>query len=165
MAFRRPAQWPTFAALVIALIALGVGAVGWFRPVPHTNQPPARTAPPFTDNQIADAKAQVCNAYSTVHTAVVVNTHRPNPIPGDAIGALAAAANGRLALYAGGDYLLDRLAAEPATPADLADAIRSLANKSKELAIVFLADEPDSAQDPLRRALDYDVETIDRLCK
>jgi hypothetical protein len=161
----RVSRWPSFVAGVIAFIGVIVGVVGWFRPVPQNSPPPHPPVPIFTDKQIADAKAQVCAAYNIVHDAVTINTHRANPVPGDAIGALAAAANGRLALYAGGDYLLDRLANEPATPTDLADAVRSLANKSKELGIVFLADKPESVQDPLRRTLDSDVATIDRLCK
>ncbi|EUA16077.1 putative alanine and proline rich membrane protein [Mycobacterium xenopi 4042] len=54
---------------------------------------------------------------------------------------------------------------EPAAPPDLVAAVRSLANRSEELGMVFLADKPDSIQNPLRQDLDADVATIDRLCK
>jgi hypothetical protein len=163
-ALPKPSRWLSFAALVIALIGVLLGVVGWFRPISHNGRPPNPPVPTFNGQQVANAKAQICDAYNLVHDAVIINTHRPNPVPRDAIGALAAAANGRLALYAGGDYLLNRLAMEPAAPADLAEAVRSLASKSKELGMVFLADKLDAIQDPLRRALDSDVATIDRLC-
>ncbi|TDH47910.1 hypothetical protein E2F47_26035 [Mycobacterium eburneum] len=153
------------ASLVVALVAVGVAIAAWLRPVPESSPPPPPSEPTYSDQQIAKAKANVCEAYNTVSHAVLVNTHRPNPVPGDDVGALAAAANGRLALYAGGDYLLDRLAANPAAPGGLVKAIRSLANQSKEIGIAFLADEPDSVQEPLRRALDADVATIDGLCQ
>ena len=61
MAFGRPARWPAFTALAIALIGLAVGVVGWFRPVPHNNQPPPK--PTYTEQQTADAKAKVCAAF------------------------------------------------------------------------------------------------------
>lgn len=164
-AFHRASRWLSFAALAIALIGVVIGVVGWFRPVPHNSPPLAPPNPTFSDKQIGDAKTHVCAAYGLVHDAVIINTHRSNPAPGDAIGALAVAANGRLALYAGGDYLLGRLAMEPAAPPDLVAAVRSLANRSEELGMVFLADKPDSIQNPLRQDLDADVATIDRLCK
>lgn len=50
----------------------------------------------------------------------MLNTNQANPVPGDPTGDLAVAANARLALYSGGDYLLRRLTAEPATPASCA---------------------------------------------
>lgn len=36
----------------------------------------------------------------------MLNTNQANPVPGDPTGDLAVAANARLALYSGGDYLL-----------------------------------------------------------
>jgi hypothetical protein len=148
----------------VALIAVAVAVAAWLRPVPD-NGPPASSAPTFTDQQIADAKADVCAAYKVVTHAVRVNTHRPNPAPGDEVGILAAAANGRLALYAGGNYLLDRLIADPATPDALVTGVRSLANTLQKFGIDALADEPDTIQDQLRRNLDIDVEVIDQLCQ
>lgn len=163
MVFSRPARWPTVATFVIALIGVAVGVVGWLRPTPQNSPPPTPPAPTFTEKEVTEAKADVCDAYKTVADAVRLNTHRPKP--DDETGSLAAVANGRLALYAGGDYLLDQLAAEPATPADLATAVQALARTLKKFGIVALADAPDSVQDPLRRDLDSDVGTIDRLCK
>jgi hypothetical protein len=165
MVSRRPSRWPTLAALMIALIGVAAGIIGWFRPVPHNDHQPTPTAPTYTDQQIADAKASICSAYNLAKNEVAVNTHRPNPVEGDKSGLLAAVAMARLALYSGGDYLLYQLAAEPATTADLADAVRSLANSYEEFAIRALNDEPDSALDALRHDIDADIAKIDGLCK
>jgi hypothetical protein len=151
--------------LVVAIIGIGVGLVGWFRPMPHTNAPLAPPQPIYTEQQIADAKSHVCDAYSVAKNEVASNTSRPNPIEGDEIGAIAVGTNGRLALYVGGDYLLDQLAAEPATPVDLVNHVRSLANSYKKIAINALNNEPNSALDPLRHAIDSDIMRIDGLCK
>ncbi|HYB36495.1 MAG TPA: hypothetical protein VEF72_12475 [Mycobacterium sp.] len=151
--------------LAIALIGVGVGIVGWFRPVPHNDHEPAPTAPTYTDQQITDAKASICAAYNISKNEVFENTHRPNPVEGDEIGSLAVAANGRLGLYAGGDYLLKRLAAEPAAPSDLANAVRALANSYEEFGIRALNNEPNSGLDALRHDIDADIAKIDGLSK
>jgi hypothetical protein len=165
MALRSPSRWPSFAALAIAIIGLAIGVVGWFRPVAPSERPVAPVAPTYTDQQIANAKTNICAAYEVVKNEVFVNTHRPNPAEGDEIGSLAVAANGRLALYAGGDYLLKRLAGEPATPSKLADAVRALANAYEEAGIRTLNYEPNSALDALRHDIDADIAKIDGLCK
>lgn len=165
MAPRKPARWPAFAMLVITLIAVGAAVATWLRPLPETKTPSAPPAPTFTGQQIADAKANICDVFKTVSKAVDWNTHLTNPVPGDEIAARATQVYGTLALYEGGDYLLDRLAAEPATSPELAKPIKSLGETLKKFGIVVLAGEPDSARDPLRHAVDADFTTIDGLCK
>lgn len=163
----RASRVPTFTALVslvIALAAIGVAIAAWLRPIPEHNAPPP-SAPTYTEQEIADAKADVCEAYKSIDQAVVTNTHRPSPAPGDEIGSLATAANARLALYAGGDYLLSRLEADPATRADLAAPVRSLAYMYKEFGIRALNNEPNSDLDPLRHGIDENSATIERLCE
>ncbi|MCV7035943.1 hypothetical protein BMW24_008960 [Mycobacterium heckeshornense] len=164
MSFRSPSRWPSFAALAIAIIGLGVGITGWFRPLPHEIHEQAPTAPAYSDQQIANAKTDVCVAYNYAKNEVALNTHRPD-FEGDPVGSLAAATMKRLSLYAAGDYLLTRLTAQPATPAELADAVRSLANSYEQAAMRILNDEPSAALDPLRHAVDSDISKIDELCK
>lgn len=162
----RASRVPTFTALVslvIALAAIGVAIAAWLRPMPEHNAPPP-SAPTYTEQEIADAKGDVCGAYKVVKNEVRVNTYRPD-LQGDEVGSLASAAMKRLAIFAGGNYLLDRLVAEPATPAELAKSIRSLANSYEEFGIRALNNEPDSGLDPIRRAVDAELAVIDRLCK
>ncbi|KAA8961596.1 hypothetical protein [Mycobacterium sp.] len=153
------------AMLVLTLIAVGAAIAAWLRPLPHTNPPSTPPPPAFTDQQIATAKANVCDAYKIVNQSIVWNTHRRNPIPGNEIGELARGTTGDLALYEGGDYLLDRLAAEPATPPELAKPVKSAGDTLKKFGIIALAGEPPAIREPLQRAADADLDIIDGLCK
>jgi hypothetical protein len=93
-----------------------------------------------------------------------MNTHLENPTPGDPTGQLAVAANARLALVGGGAYLRDRLDAEPATPGDLVNAVKSMANTIEQLGVNYLAGAANIVQDPLRQELDSEIGQIDGMC-
>lgn len=127
--------------------------------------PPAPATPHFSNQQIADAKASICAAHNLVHRAVSINTNRENPRPGDEIGRMAVAAHARLALFDGGAYLLSRLEVELATPSELANSVRLLANSLQRLAINSMADESDSEQDALRNTIGSQSDAVDRLCQ
>ncbi len=151
-------RWSAFAALAIALVALGLAIGAWLRPSHQGAQS-------FTDQQTADAKAKVCAESTAVRRAVVSQTHLQNPLPGDPNGALAVAANARLALYSGGDYLRYHLASEPAAPADLAQAVTKMADTLQQLSIGYMSGAPDFVQDPLRHTLDAQLGEVDKLCQ
>ncbi len=74
------------------------------------------------------------------------------------------ATSARLALVGSGTYLKDRLAANTAAPADLADAANSFANTIEQLGVNYLAGEDASVQDPLRHDLDTQIAQLDKLC-
>ena len=147
-----------FAALAIAVIALAVAIAGWFRPAPES------ASPTFTDRQTAQAKTNVCSAYTAVHQGVVRNTHLTDANPNDPAGQLAIAANARLALLGGGGYLRDRVAAQPATPADLAQAVNSMADTIERLGVGYLEGATNIMMDPLRHDLDSQIAQINKLC-
>src|SRR6185437_15040833 len=154
----RSSRWPMFAALAIAVFAAAVGIASWFRPAPQN------ASPAFTDQQTTQAKSNICSAYTAVHRGVVRNTHLTDANPNDPAGQLAIAANARLALLGGGGYLRDRLAAQPATPAELAQAVNSMANTIEQLGVGYLEAATNIVLDPLRHDLDSQVRQIDNLC-
>jgi hypothetical protein len=162
---RRASRWPTLAVLLVALIGVAAGVAAWFRPMPQPTAAAASPEPTYTEQQIGDAKRNVCDAYGLVRTAVSVTTNKQAPGGDDFATKTAIAANGRLALHGGGGYLLERLSADPATPSNLAVAIRSLAATLRKLAIVDLGEQPDSAQPPLRDSVPRVIANIDGLCK
>ena len=153
-------RWIAPAGLAAGVVALTLTLVQWFHPASHGNGSPS-----FSDQQVKDAKTSVCAAYTTVHRAVAINTHLQNPPDGGPIGPLAVATSARLALYGGGGYLRDRLTKEPATPADLAMAVESLATTLEDVAVNYLADVPGFVQDPLRHKLDGQLVDVDGRCK
>ena len=99
----------------------------------------------------ADAVARVCTAFETVRKAVYLQTHADGG--DDPVAVAAVAANARLAMAAGGSYLIGRL--DPSTPPTLAAAVRTFAELLQDIAINALADvrNDDPAQaDRLRQA-------------
>ncbi|MDT5173550.1 MAG: hypothetical protein QOG37_801 [Mycobacterium sp.] len=145
-------------SLGIALLAIGVAIGPWFRPLPKNEPPPA---PTYSSQQVADAKAKVCAAYGKVHRAVGLTSGRNSDDP---TTRLVIATSGRQALEVGSSFLLARLTEEPATPSDLAVAVRKLANTFQELAIDYLAEVNDSELDPLLRISDQESSTIENHC-
>jgi hypothetical protein len=122
-------RWVAPAALLIAVIAIA-GAV-WAL----LRQPAAPAAKQPTSQQVADAKARACNAFTTVRSAVSLQTHAD--LGADPAAVQAVAANARLAMAAGGSHLLAHL--DAATPPELAAAMRSLAAELQDIAMNALA--------------------------
>lgn len=152
-------SWLTLAALVIAVIAVVLAVIGWFRPSTGPGK--------FSGQESQDAKTHICEVTGTVRQATSINTNMSNPVPGDPIGGLAVAANARLALLGGGEYVLARLEAEPATPADLSKAASAMAKTMQELGINYLAGAAadSSVQQPLRDSLSSQIAELDQLCQ
>jgi hypothetical protein len=154
------AKWGTIAALVLAILAVAGAAYGYFFP-----NESAAAAGKYTDQQRTDAKKHICETFKIVDRAVVRNSHLKNPDNGGPIGALSVATAQRFAFYDGGDFLRDRVAAEPATPKDLADNANALGTQLEELTIGYLAGAQDFAQDELRQNLDDKIKKIVEICK
>jgi hypothetical protein len=156
----RPARWPALTALAIALVALAVGVVGWFRPAPHNNQ--TSTKPAYTDQQVATAKANVCAAFGKLDRAVGVLKALPS-----GTDELVAAIDTRQVFDVFSRYLLATLADEPATPADLATAVRKQASTLEEGVIDYQQGltKSDPEMQPVLDANNATADTIRQLCK
>ena len=110
----------------IALTALGVAAWAMVMAWPQKDE---------TVQPSAESKVKVCAAFDTVGRAVQLQTHAdlgPDPASQTAV-----AANARLSLIGGGEYLLSRL--DDQTPPELADAVRSFANNLDDIGMNALA--------------------------
>jgi hypothetical protein len=163
MASRRPARWPSLITLAIALIGVVVGFVGWFRQVPHHDQPPPK--PIYSDQQVVDAKAKVCAAFEQVDRALGVAAALTGSRDSTAI--LAVATSTRQVLDFGNRYLMTKLAEGPATPSDLATAVRKQADAYQELLLGYLdgLQYGDHDLQPATNASAEAEDTIKRLCK
>ena len=64
-----------FIMLLITLVAVGAAVAAWLRPIPH-NTAATPPAPSYSEQQVADAKAKVCDAYGKVQHALNVNATR-----------------------------------------------------------------------------------------
>lgn len=144
---------------VLLLVTLAVAIVGWFRPIPRKPPP----LPTYSSEQIADAKAAICTAYEHVRKAGDLAGARSGG--SDPTGQLTVATSSRQVFDAGSRYLSTKLAEQPATPSDLAAAVRKLASVYQQLAIDYLAEAPDSETEPLIRAGTEAHTTIAGLCR
>jgi hypothetical protein len=145
---------------LITLVAVAAAVAAWLRPVPHNNTAATPSAPAYSEQQVADAKAKVCAAYDKVKKASNMNAARSGG--DDPTAQLAVAVNGRQVYIASSQYLLTVLNDEPATSADLADATRKLAGLFQVIAMDGLASDPSpSAHD----AVTQTGLALDGLCK
>ncbi len=110
-----------------------------------------------------DPKTRVCSAFGTVSKAVPLQTHidlGPDPVAQAAV-----AGNARLALFGGGQYLLNSVGSD--TPSDLADPVRKFGNSLQDVAMHALAGEvnSDAAQAARLTEADATRKQIVELCK
>ena len=159
----RPARWPLLITLAIALIGVAVGVVGWFRPVPHHDQPPPK--PTYTAQQTADAKNKVCTAFAKLLRAVQVVNAVPDG--SNAVEQLATATGTRQVFDVFSRYFIRTLAEEPATPPDLATAVRKEADSLDEGVINYLDGftKSDPEMQPVVEANTAAADRIRQLCK
>jgi len=164
MTLARPSRWPALIALSVALVALAVSIVGWFRPASHNNEPSAK--PTYTDQQIASAKAAVCTAFGNVDHALNLADARSNG-SSDPTAQLSVATSTRQVLDAGSRYLLAKLSEQPATAPELAAAIRKQANAYQDVVIAYLdgLDYSDPGLKAAGNASNQATDTIRQLCK
>jgi hypothetical protein len=156
-------------ALVVALVGAGLAGLALYRSERETPSPAAAGPavgigqPDATEQQPGAARAQLCEAFATVKNAVTIQTHAnlgPDPVALQAV-----AANARLAMIGGADYLQRRI--DPAAPADLVGAVRSFTNDLQDIGVNALAGvgNDDAAQAARLKAAQTASDQIAELCK
>ncbi|WP_445166320.1 hypothetical protein ACTXG7_20995 [Mycolicibacterium sp. Dal123E01] len=146
--------WIAPVALVVALIAAGLGGWALLRPAPKAADPAAAPQQP------GDPKTNACTAWRTVSSAILLQTHAD---PGAEVQGVAA--NARLAMSGGATYLFNHL--NPGVPADIADPIRSFATGLQDISINALAGVPNSDPAQAERLRNAEATNIKlaELCK
>lgn len=147
-------------AIALAAAALGVAIGSWFRPAP---EPTPAAEPVFTDSQVADAKKQVCDAFQLARNAIVTAGNKQDPDP---TVDLALNANGRLAFFAGAQYLNDVINQSPAAPPELRRAAEQYSTGYRQMALVLLADKrPADMDKSILDAGDAANEKLKQICQ
>lgn len=156
----KSAQGPLLLAAAIALVAgaLAGAAVAWWLPA-------SATSANFSDQQVADAKKDVCAAAVLARQAVANNMHLKNPDPENPVAQLAVAANARLSLTAGAAYLRGRVEEKAAVSQDIAEAARAMAGELEHLNLSYLVGQPNSEREQLGRDLDARIAALGKLCQ
>ncbi|MGI9162515.1 MAG: hypothetical protein ACR2JI_06275 [Mycobacterium sp.] len=149
------ARWIAPLALVVSLLA--AGAAGWalLKPAPE---------PPSVGNPaVANPKAQACSAFFLVSNGVALQSRidiGPDPVAQQAV-----AANARLAMAGGADYIRSKLASN--TPADLAEPLTAFADQLQTIAQYYLAGQNNDNPEQTARLAEADKTTkqLVELCK
>ncbi|WP_319435892.1 hypothetical protein [Mycobacterium sp. RTGN5] len=153
---------PTIIAIVIAVIAVAVAIGAWFRPAPKPETPAAKT---YSEQEVADAKQKICDAFETVQSTLEASSNQAPPDPNDVMQKFVLSVNGRLASHAGGEYLYRQIAENPAAPAELAAAAGELASAYERATLAQIAQSDKSKLDPIYKSADAAASRITETCK
>lgn len=148
-------------ALVVALVAAGLAVWALMK-----EKESSQEAQVFTGTSTDDPKGSICEVFNVIRNGVQINTNlQPPGGQEDITGSMAVAANARLALYDGGQYLLARL--QPGTPPELADAVRKFANNLMDIGARSTSGIPNSDPGQAARLKEADEANarITELCK
>lgn len=132
---------------MVALIAVGLAV--WALVSPPGQGSVSAEGVPLS----GDGKSRVCDAAQVVAVAVQMQTNAnvgPEPAAVEAV-----AANARLAMLGGGDYLLSQISSE--TPGELADAARAFGNTLRQIGINALAGTPNDDEVQAARIRDAEA--------
>jgi hypothetical protein len=133
----RQPRLPVIISLVVALAAIAVAVGAWFRPATDANSAsPPDSKSQFSEEQIADAKEAVCDAYDKTYKAVATAGRQQSDDP---TLEFVISVNTRLATQFSSRFLSDVLEANPATPADLASHVRGMTSAWDNIVLLQLA--------------------------
>jgi hypothetical protein len=149
-------------AIVIAVIAVAVAIGAWFRPMPKPEMPEAKT---YSEQEVADAKKAVCEAFQTVQSTLEASANQTPPDPNDVMQKFTLSVNGRLASFAGGEYLYRQIAENPAAPPPLSAAVEELASAYQRATLAQIAQADRSKLDPIYQSADAAASRITEACK
>lgn len=155
---RGPSRLPTIIAIVIALIAVAVAIAAWFKPAPKPEAPAAKV---YSEQEIADAKKAVCDAYDQSQQTLRVTGSKSGENPTDSF---IVAVNSRVAIQTVSTYLRTAAEGQVAAPNPLVDKVIRLADLYRSILLKQMAEAPRSDLDPLYTSLDSSVQEVDRAC-
>ncbi len=148
---------PVIIAVVVSLLALGLAAAAFFKPR-HDDAP---AAPQYSDQQVADAKKNLCDAYTLAHRAITdagsLSSEDPNQ-------KFMISLNTRLAFGTAADHLLEATSRYPGAPTDLLEASRTLAFSYQRIVLAQTATAPHDELEPLYTESDEAVAQVEKAC-
>jgi hypothetical protein len=147
-------------AIVIAVIAVAVAIGAWFRPMPKPEMPEAKT---YSEQEVADAKKAVCDAFEDAYRAVTVTGNGDGG--NDRATVLAVAVNIRVAFSTSGEYLLSTVNDQPAAPPEVSTPARDLGTAYRKAALLQLAEAPHDTITPVYEDADGAITKIKQACR
>ena len=155
---RSPARWLPILGAGLGLLGLIAGVGAWMRPAPSGG-----AAPVYSDQQVADAKKAVCEAFGLGIRSIRAAGARKPESPADQFPVTAV--NIRLAAIAVGNSFFHAVSENPAAPAELSDPISQLGQTYQNIALIQLADGQKPDFDPLISKADKLVSQTEEICQ
>jgi hypothetical protein len=142
----------------VALVGLSTGMAACARPA--TSGDAAK--PVYSDQQVAEAKKAVCEAYAKGMRTVRSVAGRKAESEADKLPVITVSAAGELAAA---QYFLNTLSLYPAAPSEIQQSLRRLAQQYQEVALVQLANGAPSEYQANGEAIDTAVAELDKSCQ
>lgn len=155
---RTPSRWLPILGAGLGLLGLIAGVSAWMRPVPS-----GVAAPVYSDQQVADAKKAVCEAFGQGIRSIRAAGARKPDDPADRFPVTAV--NIRLAAIAVGNSFFHAVSANPAAPSELSELISQLGQAYQDIALIQLADGQKADFDPLISKADKLVSQTEGICQ
>jgi len=154
---QKASRVPVVVAIVVSLLALGLAAAAFFKP----QRDAAPAAPQYSDKQVADAKKNVCDAYTLAHRATTdagtLSSEDPNQ-------KFMISLNTRLAFSTAADHLLAAAIKYPEAPINVLDASRNLAFSYQRIVLAQTATASHDELEPLYADSDNAVAQVEKAC-
>lgn len=144
-------------AVALAAIALGFAVAAWLRAATAPDASPA-----YTQEQVADAKKAVCEAFDLGQRALKVTGSKTGTNPSDDF---IVAVNSRVAVQSISDHLQTTVSQQPATPPNLADFATELSGIYRRLLLQLLADRTTQELSGLYGDLDASTSRVQQACQ
>lgn len=165
-----PPTWPptppkqsralVIASLLIAIVAIAVAIGAWFRPVGNetTSSTPSSQ---LSEQEVAKSDEAICAAHDFINRATQTAGRQTSDDP--AVKA-AIAINIRLGSTLSASYLLSQLDLNPATSAELAEAVKNLATAYQITTLTHFSDAPENEIDEAYKQLDSAERQVVEAC-
>lgn len=154
---QKASQVPVIIAIVVSLLALGLAAAAFFKPK-HDDAP---AAPQYSEQQVADAKKNLCDAYklsiNAIQTAGRTTSEDPNQ-------KYMLALNTRLAFNTAADYLANESSTQIAAPSALLDQFHSLVGTYRKMVLILTTEAAKADTDAIFAEVDSHESAIQKEC-
>jgi len=155
---RSPSRVLPILGAVLGTLGLIVGVAAWFRAAP----PNVVEGPVYSEQQVADAKTAVCDAYAKGMRTVRSVASRKAENEADKLLVIAVSATGELAAAT---YFFNILNSTPAAPSNIQQSLNRLAQQYQEVALIQLANGAPSEYESNGKAIDAAIAELDISCQ
>jgi len=155
---QKASRVPVAIAVVVSLLALGMAAAAFFKPR-HDSAP---ATPQYSDQQVAEAKKNMCDAYSEMYKGIQGAGSLTSDDPNQKF---MIAMNTRLAFNTAADYLTLVLQENPAAPFEVSHSARGLAAAYQRLVLARSAQAERPAVDSIGQEINESESALVQACK